>query len=120
MVACYHHLLHCNNTAEEGRGEVGRRGKFWDGGKLVVIALFVAKNKRRKKKAMACLCHHLLRFKMKQEDDGVFFFSSRRKEKKTKTGKKMQRREGSYLSFLTFAFGMKYSSFLFLFTFLQR
>jgi hypothetical protein len=35
-----------------------------------------------------------------------FFFSSIRKEKK-----KMQRKEGTYLSSLTFAFGMKHSSF---------
>jgi len=59
---------------------------------------------------------------MKQEDDGIFFFSSRRKpKKKNKEGKKkMQKREGFYLSSLAFAFGMKYSSCLLLFTFLQR
>jgi hypothetical protein len=57
---------------------------------------------------------------MKQEDDGVFFFSSRRKEKKKQRGeKKMQKRERFYLSSLAFAFGMKYSSCLLLFTFLQ-
>jgi hypothetical protein len=40
----------------------------------------------------------------------IFFFSSRRKEKKTIGEKKMQRREGAYLSSLVFAFGMKCSS----------
>ncbi len=30
-------------------GEVGRKGKFWDGSKLVVITLFATKNRRKKK-----------------------------------------------------------------------
>jgi hypothetical protein len=40
--------------------------------------------------------------------------------KKTIEKKKMQRREGTYLSSLAFAFGMKYSSCLLLFMFLQH
>jgi hypothetical protein len=53
---------------------------------------------------------------MKEEDDGIFFFSS--KEKKTQ--KKMQRKEGTYLSSLASAFGMKHSSCLLLTTFLKH
>jgi hypothetical protein len=45
---------------------------------------------------------------MKEEDDGIFFFSNK---KKTKTQrKKLQRREGAYLSSLASAFGMKHFS----------
>jgi Na+/H+ antiporter NhaD/arsenite permease-like protein len=40
------------------------------------------------------------------------------KEKKTIKKKKMQRREGTYLSYLVFAFGMKHSSCFLLSTFL--
>jgi hypothetical protein len=49
----------------------------------------------------------------------TFFFSSGRKEKKTIKKKKMQRKEGTYLSSLAFAFGMKCSSCFLLSTFLQ-
>jgi hypothetical protein len=41
------------------------------------------------------------------------------KKRKNHRGKKMQRRERAYLSSLAFAFGMKYSSCLLLFTFFQ-
>jgi hypothetical protein len=95
---------------------VGRRGKFWDGSKPLVVTLFVTKkNIRKKKKAMACLCRHLLRFKQKQKNER----RRRRRKKKAIEEKKMQRRKRVYLSSLAFAFGMKYSSCLLLFTFLQ-
>jgi hypothetical protein len=45
--------------------------------------------------------------------------SSKKKEKKN-IEKKMQRREGAYLSSLTFTFGMKRSSFLLHSTLLQH
>jgi len=57
---------------------------------------------------------------VKEEDDGFFFFSSRKQKKKKHREKKMQRREGAYLSFLAFVFGMKHSSCVELFTFLQH
>jgi hypothetical protein len=44
---------------------------------------------------------------VKEKDDGVFFSSQK---KKNIEKKRMQRREGTYLSSLSFAFGMKRST----------
>jgi hypothetical protein len=44
---------------------------------------------------------------VKEKNNGVFSFSTKKKEKKNTNPKKMQRREGAYLSSLIFAFGMK-------------
>jgi hypothetical protein len=54
-----------------------------------------------------------------KEVDGVFF-SSNRKEKKSTETKKMQRKEGAYLSSPTSTFGMKRSFCILLSMFLQR
>jgi len=54
---------------------------------------------------------------MKEEDDDVFFSS---KKKKKNIEKKMQRREGAYLSSFVSTFAMKRSSCLLFSTFLQR
>ncbi len=66
-------LKHPKKKATAQGWLVGRRGKFWDGSRLVVVTLFVTKIYiRRKKKAMARLCRHLLCFKqskkMKEEE----------------------------------------------------
>ncbi len=52
MITSCHHLLllRYNINTKKDRGEVGRRGKFWDNNKLVVVALFATKNKRKKKR----------------------------------------------------------------------
>ncbi len=60
----------------------------------------------------SCFCPLAFNLSFQALSPGIFFFSNKRK--------KNQRREGAYLYYLAFAFGMKHSFYFLVSTFLQR
>jgi hypothetical protein len=65
-------------------GEVGGRGKFGGVSRLIVVALFVTKNKRKKKQWHACVVTFFTsnrNKKMKEKTMASSFFQTEEKEK---------------------------------------